>query len=116
MPDFPPELVAETRARIQNELQAKRNQIERNIEELDAAQQTSRQQAIQRSARLGGQAKASRREDEKFPPPSRFGQFPSDVVEQTSGGSGASHVYKERQSRMILRSSTQHSNHPVNRQ
>ena len=83
MPDFPPELVAETRARIQNELQAKRNQIERNIEELDAAQQTSRQQAIQRSARLGGQAKASRREDAKFPPPSRFGQFPSDVVEQT---------------------------------
>jgi hypothetical protein len=34
---FSPELVAEIRARIQNELRAKRNQVERDIEALDEA-------------------------------------------------------------------------------
>ena len=91
---FSPELVAEIRARIQNELRAKRNQIERDIEALDEAQRGSRQEAAERIARLGGQASArspssaSQRKDARVTPqrPSiaaGLAQFPSDLVEQT---------------------------------
>jgi hypothetical protein len=65
---FSPELVAEIRARIQNELRAKRNQIERDIEALDEAQRGSRQEAAERIARLGGQAYASQRKDARVTP------------------------------------------------